>query len=222
MNNINGPARQAASSGRRRRRRPLDRKAELLRAALAVFTRKGFHAGSMEEIGQEAGVSKATAHLYFGSKERLFTEAVRSAIDAVQAEGARHVGEREGSVRSQLRSWLFAWRAIASNHRVGELLKLAMAESQAFPVLAHQAQALAGHAHREVANLLERGIRSGEIRSCDTAVTAQLLLAPFEFHEIRRTCGGAFGEAAAPDDAYFSTYLDLVLNGLEVVRGGDD
>lgn len=202
-------------SGGRNRRRRHDRQAELLHAALAVFTRKGFHAASMEEIGQEAGVSKATAHLYFGSKERLFTEAVRNAMEPLMKNGELKVAEWKGSVSSLLCELILAWRDIASTHPVGELLKLMITEGPAFPTLAQQADALVDHAHTVVAGLLERGIRNGELHPCDTAMTAHILLAPLGFQEIRRSSNGAFGKTTEPDDAYFSTYLNLVLNGLQ-------
>lgn len=212
MTRLRYPARQ---SGGRKRRRPHDRQAELLHAALAVFTRRGFHAAGMEEIGWEAGVSKATVHLYFGSKERLFTEAVRSAMEPLMKENGIKIAEWKGSVSALLRELILAWRGIARTHPVGELLKLMITEGPAFPALAHQADALVGYAHAVVAKLLERGIRNGELRPCDAAMTAHILLAPLGFHEIRRYSNGVFGKTADPDDAYFSTYLGLVLDGLE-------
>jgi AcrR family transcriptional regulator len=168
----------------------------------------------MEEIGWEADVSKATVHLYFGSKERLFTEAVRSAMEPLMKLGELKVVEWKGSMSSLLRELVQAWRDITSTHPAGELLKLMITEGPAFPALAQQADTLIGQAHAVVTNLLERGIRNGEFRPCDAAMTAHVLLASLGFHEICRYSNGAFGKTAEPDDAFFSTYLDFVLNGL--------
>lgn len=44
----------------------------MLDAAVAVFGRQGFHAASMDEIAEAAGISKPMVYAYLGSKEDLF------------------------------------------------------------------------------------------------------------------------------------------------------
>lgn len=48
----------------------------IIEHAIAVFSRKGFDAASMDEIAEAAGVSKKTVYNHFQSKERLFQEIV--------------------------------------------------------------------------------------------------------------------------------------------------
>lgn len=190
------------------------RPTQLLDAALALFARKGFHAASMGEIGALAGVSKATVHLYFGCKEDLFTAALLHVTEPLLQKGEDTIAEWRGSMSSLLRHLVLAWLDIARSHRVGEILKLMLAEGGRFPVLAQQGEALILRAHALVASLVERGVQSGEFLPCDAAATAHVLLAPLGFRELCKCSNGAFGEAGEPDDAYFSTYLDLVLHGL--------
>lgn len=45
--------------------------ARLLKAAVKVFTAKGYHAGSMAQIAKAAKISKGLAYHYFDSKEAL-------------------------------------------------------------------------------------------------------------------------------------------------------
>ncbi|MFM8347123.1 MAG: TetR/AcrR family transcriptional regulator [Bacteroidota bacterium] len=45
---------------------------KILRAATAVFVRKGFSGARMEEIARESGMNRALLHYYFDSKEHLF------------------------------------------------------------------------------------------------------------------------------------------------------
>lgn len=62
----------------RRSRRVYVRKTEVvLEAAERVFLRLGFAATSMDEVADEAQVSKRTVYSNFGSKEALFAEVVR-------------------------------------------------------------------------------------------------------------------------------------------------
>lgn len=44
----------------------------MLDAAVAVFSRRGFHASSMDEIADEAGISKPMLYAYLGAKDDLF------------------------------------------------------------------------------------------------------------------------------------------------------
>jgi AcrR family transcriptional regulator len=44
----------------------------MLDAAVAVFSRRGFHAANMDEIADEAGISKPMVYAYLGAKEDLF------------------------------------------------------------------------------------------------------------------------------------------------------
>jgi TetR/AcrR family transcriptional regulator of autoinduction and epiphytic fitness len=70
---VNAPApvgRAAAGQDARKRRQILD-------GARRVFLGRGFDAASMNDIADEAGVSKGTLYVYFDSKEALFRELVR-------------------------------------------------------------------------------------------------------------------------------------------------
>src|SRR5215469_12534829 len=59
-------------------RRAEARPEEILEAALAEFTERGFEAARMEDIARRAGLSKAGVYLYFPSKDAL----LKALIDA--------------------------------------------------------------------------------------------------------------------------------------------
>lgn len=48
------------------------REQQMLDAAVRVFSRQGFHATSVDEIAEAAGISKPMVYAYLGSKEDLF------------------------------------------------------------------------------------------------------------------------------------------------------
>ena len=67
-----------------RSRRVYVRKSQIvLDAAERVFLRSGFAATSMDDVAEEAGVSKRTVYSNFGSKERLFAEVISQRCAAV-------------------------------------------------------------------------------------------------------------------------------------------
>jgi AcrR family transcriptional regulator len=63
----------------RRQRRPEARPGEILAAALALFSEKGFSAARMDEIAARAGVSKGAIYLYFADKTALLKALVQQA-----------------------------------------------------------------------------------------------------------------------------------------------
>jgi len=61
-----------------RRRLPRQvRERQMLDAAVAVFSRRGFHLASMDDIAEVAGVSKPMIYAYLGSKDDLFIACIR-------------------------------------------------------------------------------------------------------------------------------------------------
>ena len=77
-----------------------NRRSKVMRSGLEVFTEKGFHLASMDEIADRAGVSKPILYQYFASKNDLYlgilderveaiVEQVRSAIDSASTNKSR-------------------------------------------------------------------------------------------------------------------------------------
>jgi AcrR family transcriptional regulator len=60
---------------------PENRIPDIVAAAVAVFSRKGYRLSQMDEIAREAGVSKATLYYYFKSKIQLFQYVLQVARD---------------------------------------------------------------------------------------------------------------------------------------------
>ena len=59
-----------------------ERRAQIMEAALACFTRKGYNNTTMDDIAAESGLSKGSLYWYFKSKEDLFAAALASPIVA--------------------------------------------------------------------------------------------------------------------------------------------
>jgi AcrR family transcriptional regulator len=59
------------------------RKQQILDAALAVFSEKGFAAATTAEIAQAAGIAEGTIYNYFKSKRELFVAVIRELIITV-------------------------------------------------------------------------------------------------------------------------------------------
>lgn len=72
------PPQSQAPPPKRRREKSEVRRAAILAAALGEFRKKGFAAARMEDIAQQAHVSKGTIYLYFSDKKALFQGVIES------------------------------------------------------------------------------------------------------------------------------------------------
>ncbi|GGD88486.1 TetR/AcrR family transcriptional regulator [Paenibacillus nasutitermitis] len=61
-----------------------ERREQIKRAALTVFARQGIDGTKMSMIAEEAGISQGLSYRYFSSKEEIFTELVREAMEESQ------------------------------------------------------------------------------------------------------------------------------------------
>lgn len=94
------------------------REQQMLDAAVSVIARRGFHAASMDEIAEIAGISKPMVYAYLGTKEDLF-------VACLHREATRMVEAVVASVRpdappdEQLWNGLRAFFTFVDAHRDG-------------------------------------------------------------------------------------------------------
>ncbi len=78
---------------------PVDRRRQILDAAIRVFARQGFHACRVSDIANEAGVAYGLVYHYFKSKEQvlneLFVERWSLLLAAIEEVDARPIPPRE-------------------------------------------------------------------------------------------------------------------------------
>ncbi|WP_020661072.1 TetR/AcrR family transcriptional regulator [Amycolatopsis benzoatilytica] len=70
--------------GRTLLRRP-ERRSQLIRAATEAFARNGFAATSLDDIAEQAGVTKVLIYRHFASKNELYLAALTDVRDRVRA-----------------------------------------------------------------------------------------------------------------------------------------
>ena len=92
-------------------RRPEDRRAELMDAALRVLREKGASVATVSDITEEAGVAKGTFYLYFDSKEHVLATLRERFVQDALAKGTEllsKVGHEDwwGLVDTSIRSFI--------------------------------------------------------------------------------------------------------------------
>ena len=93
---------------RRVKRLPREvRERQILDAAVRVFSERGYHEASMDEISDVAGVSKPMIYAYLGSKEDLFAA-------CIHREATRLLAAIAAGIRTELPADMQLWHGLAA------------------------------------------------------------------------------------------------------------
>jgi AcrR family transcriptional regulator len=166
------------------RRLPEERPQQILDAALSVFAEHGIDAAKLEEIATRAGVSKGTIYCYFSSKEELFKAVVRQKVGPLIA-NADKASATGGSAEDQLKSYLrHQWECLGEQDSEG-WIRLCMFELHKYPDLAaFHWDEVVSRSNRILAEIIRRGIATGEFRDTNPLTTVQMIKAIILMHVV--------------------------------------
>lgn len=109
-----GPPQESSGIGKRRSAAREDssalhqaRRNEIAKAAARVFNRLGFQGASMNAVAAELKMDRASLYYYFSSKEEMFDEIIRSAVDK-NVELARKIQQTNVSPQRKIRDLIIA------------------------------------------------------------------------------------------------------------------
>jgi len=147
----------------RKERERLQHRKEIMDAALKLFSEKGYHNVSMEEIAKESEFSVGTLYNFFKSKEDLYKSLVREVADKFHSLLIEAV-EKEGDVIERLRDYLREKGEIFKENLSVIRLYFAETKGVSFSVIAGLEDELRRKYHdflERLSNLFEEGIRQG-------------------------------------------------------------
>lgn len=139
------------------------RRAEIIAAALKVFSRKGFHSARAEDVATHAKIAKGTLYLYFDSKDAIYDAAVLYACEALAIASRDAVAAVQGVeqrvevwVRTRLEFW-------ASRGDLYHMILTVGRETRH----RKQTSALLRSSHAEIVAILRDAIAAGELPERD-------------------------------------------------------
>ena len=203
------PARVSAA-GRQLTEAQLAKRRAILRAAIAVFAEKGYHACRVQDVATEAGVAYGLVYHYFSSKEELLETIFRSTWRRL-LEGLNEIAESAEPAERQihdvcalvLRSWLAD----------PDLVRVLVREVARSPQLQREVDEVA-HAFAALERIVAGGQGRGELKpDVDPRLAAWILYGALE--EI--LTGWVFERLAASEEDVAraeSAVADLLVRGL--------
>ncbi|HEX6229595.1 MAG TPA: TetR/AcrR family transcriptional regulator [Solirubrobacterales bacterium] len=142
---------------------PIDKRRQILDAAIRVFARQGFHSTRVSDIADEAGVAYGLVYHYFSSKDEvlneLFSERWSLLMAAIEEadRGADSPREKLGAVAGFI---------VESYRHDPELMKVIIVEvTRAANSFGRTHLPEIRRAYESIARIVEEGQKSGEFRS---------------------------------------------------------
>lgn len=184
------------------------RRAQILAAARQAFARRGYHATSMNDLFEAAGIARGTFYLHFDSKEAAFRAVLEDLLERITA-SLEPVDTRSlATAYDQLvRNLARAFALVADDPDLADLLF-----KQALGVSADTRTHLDAF-YSGLAELAARSIRAGQalglVRDGPTALLSRLALG------LIREAASLLGDVPHPDpDELARHVLDFALGGL--------
>lgn len=145
------------------------RKSELLSAARTVFSEKGFHAATIDDIARVAGVAKGTVYLYFKSKNEIYLGALRDGIELLNQE-MRNEASVPGTAADRLRRLLTAKIAFFDKHC--DFFQIVQSEFGRVEKTMKECRDLYFEQARIIEKVLQDGIKEGALQHINTKKAA--------------------------------------------------
>lgn len=155
------------------RRSGIASKQKIMKAAMAVFSRKGYAKSNMREIARAAGISVGGVYLYFRTKEDLYRSLVSGGMLEIRRKTEAIAAE--ASTASEALSRIVSLHLeLAVTHREFILLHI---REHGFTYGVREKRAFFRFQRELIRKIVEKGIGSGEFRRCDAARIATIVMA---------------------------------------------
>jgi AcrR family transcriptional regulator len=202
------------------RRRAEARPDEILDAALALFTERGFAATKVDDIAAAAGLSKGAVYLYFPSKEALLEGLVHRAVEPVADLAVARLSDRSDHPHVTLARAMGAVAGAMANERIVAVPLLILREAPALPRIAEvYREAILSKVIPALSALVADGIARGQLRPVDPDLAVRTLVGPLIVHMLLARVFGIMPEGGLALDRLIETHLSIVFDGLSARTG---
>lgn len=186
-----------------------DKRAQIIKAAVKVFSEKGFHDAKVEDIAQLADVGKGTVYEYFSSKTELFQEMFRSGMQFYMDNIRTEAGGSGVSCRDRLMKIAEVHLQFILDYK--ELAKITMGEPMQFNQDFRQwIFEERERKQKAVQAIIEEGVKTGEFAKVDPAAATLAFTGCLGalFGPVVFKCGNAEPKSVLPP------MLEVLFNGL--------
>lgn len=182
-----------------------ERREEILASAARLFAESGYHATTIDDVAERAGVAKGTVYWYFRSKKALFLAVLRSVSEIYRTElgrAAEGIGSPLGRLEAALRA---TFTLTATSPEVYDLYFQRVVDAD--EGFAGERERIHEHLREDLRALLEEAVRAGEVRDDDLETLARMVMGAAE-------SGAAVAAARGSDEGARETAVRFIVEGL--------
>ncbi len=190
-----------------------DRRAAIVEAALRTFAERGFHATSLEDIAEAAGITKGTVYWYFKQKDDLL-RAVAGRVSPLVG-GLQNLWELlDRPPEEVLPVFVKTCFATFNNPIAGRLFRIVLAEAPHHPEIAESFAQIIGGVLEFFTNYLRRQTTLGRLRPGDISSSARSFMGMLLIYIMGREIFPLLGAGFPEPDLYAKQLVDIFLEGL--------
>jgi AcrR family transcriptional regulator len=185
------------------KRSGIESKQKIMKAAMDVFSRKGYAKASIREIARTAGISVGGVYLYFRNKEELYRSLINERMLDIGSKTETIAGKTQ-SASEALSHFLSLHVENALKHKEFILLHI---REHGFTFGAKEKKNFFRKQRELVERLIQRGIRTGEFRKCNADDMAKVIMGSLR---------GVILSMALDDDVHITPQMmnEFIFNGL--------
>jgi len=185
------------------KRSGIESKQKIMKAAMDVFSRKGYAKANIREIARTAGISVGGVYLYFRNKEELYRSLINERMLDIGSKTETIAGKTQ-SASEALSHFLGLHLENALKHKEFILLHI---REHGFTFGVQEKKNFFRKQRELVERLIQRGIRTGEFRKCNAADMAKVIMGSLR---------GVILSMALDDDVHITPQMmnEFIFNGL--------
>ena len=160
-----------------------NKRQEIVRAAIKIFSQKGYHQTKVQDITRAIGISTGTFYIYFNNKRDLFVEVIDEIFRTIVGEAARELREEEDpQQRLMIRGEVF-YRNYSKYNEILHQLRAEMASEDRWPQ--DRVRQAYMELTRPVIREIQEAIDKGQTRKIDPDLLAFALTGIIEIMSLR-------------------------------------
>ena len=185
------------------KRSGIESKQKIMKAAMDVFSRKGYAKANIREIARTAGISVGGVYLYFRNKEELYRSLINERMLDIGSQTETIAGKTQ-SASEALSHFLGLHLENALKHKEFILLHI---REHGFTFGVQEKKNFFRKQRELVERLIQRGIRTGEFRKCNADDMAKVIMGSLR---------GVILSMALDDDVHITPQMmnEFIFNGL--------
>jgi AcrR family transcriptional regulator len=185
------------------KRSGIESKQKIMKAAMDVFSGKGYAKANIREIARIAGISIGGVYLYFRNKEELYRNLINERMLDIGNKTETIAGKTQ-SASEALSHFLSLHVENALKHKEFILLHI---REHGFTFGVQEKKKFFRKQRALVERLIQRGIRTGEFRKCNADDMAKVIMGSLR---------GVILSMALDDDVHITPQMmhEFIFNGL--------